>query len=316
MAEGPATRGAAAGRALDVLVVGDLNPDLLLSGDVVPRFGQAEQDVEAMVALGGSGGICAAACARLGLRTGLAAAVGDDDLGALVRRRLEERGVGLDHLQDSARPTGLSVHLLREDDRAILTHAGAIDDLDVDAACRAIEEARPRHVHIASVFLIGALHARGAEVLAAARAAGAITSVDTNYDPAGRFDVPPWLLDADVLLPNAAEACALARTDAMEDAARALAARGATVVVKLGEHGAIAAEDGELIAHPAPAATQPIVDTVGAGDAFDAGLIRARLDGRPLQQQLAFATAAGTLSTRAGGDAGQPTLEDVLDVAR
>jgi ribokinase len=301
---------------LDVLVVGDLNPDLLLSGDVVPRFGQAEQDVTATVALGGSGGICTAALAKLGLNVALAAAVGADDLGALVTRRLADRGVGLDHIQSSARPTGLSVHLLKGDDRAILTQAGAIDDLDVDAACRAIGEARPRHVHIASVFLIGALRARGAEVLEAARAVGAGISVDTNYDPAERFDAPEWLRDVDVLLPNAAEACALARADDVEAAARRLGERGATVVVKLGAEGALATRAGAVTRVAAPAPTAPVVDTVGAGDAFDAGLIRARLDGRPLREQLAFATAAGTLSTRAGGDAGQPTLEDVLGVAR
>src|SRR3954470_5891134 len=97
---------------LDVLVVGDLNPDLLLSGDVVPRFGQAEQDVDAAVALGGSGGIAASALARLGLQVALAAAIGDDDLGRLVTQRLQQRGVRGEALQTSARATGLSVHLL------------------------------------------------------------------------------------------------------------------------------------------------------------------------------------------------------------
>jgi ribokinase len=300
---------------LDVLVVGDLNPDLLLAGDVVPRFGQAEQDVTATVALGGSGGICAAACAKLGLNVALAAVVGDDDLGALAVRRLADRGVHLDHIQQSTEPTGLSVHLLHGDDRAILTQSGAIDDLDVDAACRAIAAAKPRHVHLTSLFLIGALRDRGAAVLAAAREVAAVVSVDTNYDPSERFLAPDWLRDADVLLPNAAEARGLARETDLEAAAHALAGRGATVVVKRGAHGALAVAQGRTTHAPAPAPTQPIADTVGAGDAFDAGLIRARLDGRPLPEQLAIAAAAGTLSTRAGGDAGQPTLDEVLDVA-
>jgi ribokinase len=302
---------------LDVLVVGDLNPDLLLSGDVVPRFGQAEQDVTANVALGGSGGICAAACARLGLNTGLAAAVGGDDLGVLVTGKLGERDVALDFLQTSAKPTGLSVHLLHGDDRAILTHSGAIDDLDVAAAARVIRAAKPRWVHLASVFLIPGLYHRGGEVLSAARGVAAGVSVDTNYDPTERFDAPAWLRYANVLLPNAAEARGLAREADLEAAARALASEGATVVIKRGARGALAVDpDGELLEVPAPRPTHPIADTVGAGDAFDAGLIRARLDGADLPTQLAYATAAGTLSTRAGGDAGQPTLQDVLGVAR
>src|SRR4051794_11146371 len=124
-----------------VLVVGDANPDLLLRGDVVPRFGQAEQHVEADLALGGSGAIMAAALARLGVPVALAAAVGDDDLGRLTRERLEHHGVALGALQRSARPTGLSVHLLHGADRAILTRTGAIGDLDVAAACAAIAAA-------------------------------------------------------------------------------------------------------------------------------------------------------------------------------
>jgi len=61
----------------DVLVVGDANPDLLLRGDVRPRFGQAEQLLTgADLVLGGSAAITAAGCARLGLRTALFAAVG------------------------------------------------------------------------------------------------------------------------------------------------------------------------------------------------------------------------------------------------
>ena len=81
---------------LDVLVVGDANPDLVLRGDVRPRFGQAEQLLDAAdLVLGGSAAITAAGCARLGLRTALLAAVGDDVFGAFVRERLAERGVEL-----------------------------------------------------------------------------------------------------------------------------------------------------------------------------------------------------------------------------
>jgi sugar/nucleoside kinase (ribokinase family) len=306
---------------LDVLVVGDLNPDLLLWGDVVPRFGQAEQDVDAAVALGGSGGIVAAALARLGLDVGLAAAVGGDELGRLVTQRLVDRGVGIAQLQPSDRATGLSVHLLDGDDRAILTSTGAMADLDIDAACAAIAHTEPHHVHLTSAYLIPALLHHGDRLLAAARGAGATVSIDTNYDPAGAFAVPPWLRAVDLLLPNAAEALGLtgrAPDDeaAVEDAARDLAGDGATVVVKLGAQGALAVSGPHAEAlHQAAPPAPTVVDAVGAGDAFDAGLIRARLDNRPLQEQLALATAAGTLSVRDRGDRGQPTFEEVLELA-
>ncbi len=298
-----------------VLVVGDANPDLVLTGDVVPRFGQAEQDVAAEVALGGSGAIAAAALARLGVDVGIAAAVGDDDLGRLVAARLQARGVARDALQRSAAPTGLSVHLLRDGDRAILTSAGAIADLDIAAACAAIGPA-VRHVHLSSVYLIPPLVAEGGRVLDAARAAGATVSVDTNFDPSGAFAVPGWLRAADVILPNAAEARAMTGRDDVAQAARDLAAEGATVAVKLGAGGAlgVAGPQGEVVRAEAPAAPE-VVDAVGAGDAFDAGFLRARLDDRPLSACLALGCACGTLSLRGRGDAGHATLAEALALA-
>jgi ribokinase len=299
-----------------VLVVGDANADLVLTGDVVPRFGQAEQDVAAEIALGGSGAIAAAALARLGVEVAIAAAVGDDDLGRVVAARLEARGVARTALQRSARPTGLSVHLLRGVDRAILTSAGAIADLDVAAACATIA-AGVRHVHLSSVYLIPPLVAGGGRVLAAARAAGATVSVDTNFDPSGAFAVPDWLPAADVILPNAAEARAMTGRDDVADAARDLAAEGATVAVKLGAAGAlgVAGPDGEVVRADAPPAPD-VVDAVGAGDAFDAGFLRARLDERPLEDALALGCACGALSTRrAGGTAAQPTLDEARALA-
>jgi ribokinase len=323
-------------RAFDVLAVGDLNPDLLVTGDVTPRFGQAEQDVSAQLTLGGSAGIFAAGAARLGLRTAIAATIGDDDLGRATRAMLVARGVddGLVRV-DPALPTGLSINLQREDDRAILTDRGAIPTLDVGAAVAAVGRG-VRHVHLASVFLIPALAAEGDALVAAARRAGATVSVDTNFDPAGEFAAPEWLRDADVVVPNEAEALALARgseeaglaaapgaaspgalpagADALLASARDLAARGALVAVKRGSAGALAVRGDAVVEVPAPAASG--ADSVGAGDSFDAGLVWALLDGRALDEALGIACACGALSLRAaGGVDGQATLDEALRLA-
>jgi ribokinase len=302
--------------AFDVLAVGDLNPDLLVTGDVTPRFGQAEQDVSARLTLGGSAAIFAAGAARLGLRTAIAATVGDDDLGRATRAMLAARDVDVGVVAvDPSRPTGLSINLQRDDDRAILTDRGAIPALDVAAAVAAVERG-VRHVHLASVFLVPALAEHGGALLAAARRAGATVSVDTNFDPSGAFAAPIWLRDADVLVPNEAEALALAH-GAEEDllaAARDLASGGALVAVKRGAAGALAVRGNEVVEVPAPAATGP--DSVGAGDAFDAGLVWALLDERPLAEALGLACACGALSLRAaGGVDGQATLDEALRLA-
>jgi sugar/nucleoside kinase (ribokinase family) len=119
-------------------------------------------------------------------------------------------------------------------------------------------------------------------------------------------------LDAfDVLLPNAEEALRLAgRTDGdIGAAARALAAHGPTVVVKLGADGALAIAGGDAI-RVSGTPVEP-VDSTGAGDSFAAGFLAARLNGADLAGALALGCACGALSTRrAGGTAGQPTLEE------
>src|SRR5664279_4542796 len=107
----------------DVLVVGDANPDLVLTGDVVPRFGQEEQLLDrADLVLGGSAAITAAGLARLGVPVGLASWVGDDAFGRDVRERLGTRGVDLSLVRTHPTlGTGLTVVLNVDGDRAILT---------------------------------------------------------------------------------------------------------------------------------------------------------------------------------------------------
>src|SRR4051812_6960303 len=123
-----------------VLVVGDANPDLVLRGDVVPRFGQAEQLLAAAeLVLGGSAAITAHGLARLGRPTTLLAALGSDAFGDRVVETLAAAGVDTGALlRRTDVGTGLSVVLSPEvGERAILTLPGAIPTLtaaEVEAA--------------------------------------------------------------------------------------------------------------------------------------------------------------------------------------
>ena len=135
-------------------MVGDANPDLVLRGDVAPRWGQAEQLLDsADLTLGGSAAIVAAGAARLGLRTALVARVGADLLGEQVLAWLRAREVDVSRVAIlPTESTGLSVILSGAEDRSILTLPGAIPllqpaDVD-DATLEAV-----RHVHVASFFL-------------------------------------------------------------------------------------------------------------------------------------------------------------------
>jgi ribokinase len=301
---------------MDVLVVGDANPDLVLRGDVRPRFGQAEQLLTgADLVLGGSAAITAAGCARLGLDTTLLTALGTDVFGAITRQHLEQRGVRL-LLADTAPdvPTGLSVILTasddRGDDRAILTLPGTIPALrPQDVTDEHL--AATRHLHVASLYLQPDLAAGLAGVFARARAAGVTTSLDTNWDPAGRWEsITDILAGTDIFLPNANELRAVTGEHDVATAAAKLVATGTTVVMKNGAAGAHAwGPDGEWAA---PGRTVEVIDTTGAGDSFNAGFLAGRLAGLPIAEAIRWAAVAGSLSTRAaGGTAAQATREEL-----
>lgn len=301
---------------LDLLVLGDANPDLVLrGGDVVPVFGQAERLVdEARLMIGGSGAIMACGAARLGLRAAFAGVVGDDLFGSYMREQLAARGVDVAGLViDADRPTGLTMVLSTGEDRAMLTSPGTIGGMRASLIDPDLLRAA-RHVHVSSYFLQTGLAPDLPELLAGVRARGVSTSLDPNWDPSGEWDggLNALLPAIDVLLPNEAEATLLAHTSDLDSAIAALRNRGPLVVVKAGDRGAVAAGPGEHVR----VAAVPVdaVDTTGAGDSFDAGFVTAMLGGEPLERCLALANACGALSTRAvGGVDAQPTMQEALD---
>lgn len=301
----------------DLLILGDANPDLVLTGDVEPAFGQAEQVLDgAHLTVGGSGAIAACGAARLGLRVAFCGVVGDDLFGRYMRDELDRRGVDMRGLVvEPNRSTGLSVVLARPDDRGTLTHEGTIGDLRA-ALIDPELLASARHIHVSSYFLQSRLAPDLPALFERVRANGATTSVDPNWDPTERWigEIRELLSHTDVFLPNAIEAAQIAETASVDDAVVTLAALAGLVVGKAGLDGAVAARGEQLVR--APATDVETVDATGAGDSFDAGFLFSWLAGDPLERALAIANACGGLSTRAlGGVDAQPTVDEALSHA-
>lgn len=299
---------------LDLLVVGDCNPDLVLrGGDVEPAFGQVERIVdEAELTIGGSGAIAACGAARLGLATALASVVGADPLGRFMLDALTQRDVDVSGVIERAEArTGVTVVLVRGSDRAMLTAPGTITELTPELVDRRLLRAA-RHVHVSSYFLQDGLRPGMADLLREARRAGATTSVDPNWDPSEQWDggLLDLLDETTILFVNAEEAKRIGRADDVEEAAQGLSRDGTVlVVVKLGAAGALAVESDGVIRSHAVAVEE--IDAVGAGDSFDAGFLAGHLDGRGLEETLRLANRCGALSMRAtGGTAAQPTLAE------
>ena len=314
----------AVGAELDLLVIGDCNPDVLaLGADVTPDFGQQEKLVDTIsLVVGGSAAITAVAAARLGLRVAVAAATGTDAAGEFMLGQLAVEGV--DTRAIVTRPgkaTGMSIALSRGSDRAILTATGAMTSLTADDVPRGLL-GQVRHVHVSSYFLLEQSLGPGlAELFAAAHAYGVSTSLDTNWDPVGRWggeQLRGVLANTDVLLPNEEEAKLLSGQPNVRGAVRVLSAVGPMVVAKLGARGAMCMDGPQPHwIHPPSELPGEFVDATGAGDCFNAGVIAGLLDGMCLPAAVGLGCATGSASTRgAGGTAAVPDLAAALALTK
>jgi sugar/nucleoside kinase (ribokinase family) len=308
-------------RILDVCCAADLCVDLILSGDVVPRFHQVEQWVDDYVLeIGGSATIFASQFVKLGGRAGLVGSVGEDAFGQVVRAKLEQ--LGIDHRRvkrEAGLKTGLGIALSRPDgDRAILTYPGSIDAAGPDELDEELLSTC-RHWHVASYFLLNRLRGHWRSWLERCWEAEMSTSLDPNWDPSGRWEgVLDLLPHIDVFLPNEAEARAISGETDLTVAGRRLADQGPLVVIKRGRKGAMVFVPGmlEVTRSTVPASDLlGIVDTVGAGDNFDAGFIRGWLLRWTTERclQLAGRCARASLAA-AGGIEGQ--LREVIEEKR
>jgi len=287
----------------DLSAVGELNLDLVMYG--LPAEFELDREhlaSDMRITLGSSSAIFAHNFALLGNRVGFNSAIGADPLGELCLARLAESGADISGVREFAgRQTGLTVILPRPQKRYILTYPGVMaemrfEDLNLEHVYNA------RHLHLSSFFLQRALRPSVAELFRRAKQAGLTTSLDTNDDPEDRWDndVMDVLQFVDVLLPNESEACRLARREDPMDALGLLSEKCGLVVMKRGENG-VTARRGDEIVTAVPLKTE-VVDTIGAGDSFDAGFLHQFIRGAALEACLRFGNLTGALSTtRQGG---------------
>jgi len=302
-------------KKFDLLVAGEINPDLILSKPgLTPEFGQTELlvDNEELV-IGSSSSIHACGAARLGLKVAIIGVVGDDAFGQFMLNALEARGVDTSFvIVDKKIKTGLSVILSRGEDRAILTYLGGIAALRADQVSDEMLDTS-RHLHIGHYFLQDALRPGLAGLFERAKQKGLSISLDTNWDPEEKWEgvkeLMPYL---DIFYPNENELLSLTGEQTIDDGIRSLKQRPKHVAVKLGSAGAAVYFDDQVL-RANSIKIDPIADTVGAGDSFDAGFTYGYLHGWDLQKTLRLAVVCGALSLREhGGTASQPTLDEAM----
>lgn len=299
--------------SFDILVAGEINPDLILTCDVTPAFNQVEKLVDsAALTIGSSSAIFACGAARLGLKIAFIGVCGEDVFGRFMHDEMQKRNVDVTNV--IVRPggsTGLSVILNLFSDRAILTHPGLISALQASDIPDALLR-QARHLHVASYFLQTSLQPGLPALFQRARLFGLTTSLDTNYDPSEKWiGFDELLSETDVFLPNQTEALSITHTGDVQTASKQLAQKAGLVVIKLGTEGALAYGGHSIVR--VDSIPVNVVDTIGAGDSFDAGFLYGYLNHWSLKQSLRIACVCGALSTQStGGTEGQPTLEEAM----
>jgi len=255
--------------------------------------------------LGSSSAIVAHNLARLGNRVGFISKIGDDEFGEAALDRLRAAGADVSKVfkvvDKPKAKTGLTVILHHPGWRNILTYPGTIFDLQMqDLDVEYLSSSR--HFHLSSFYLQKSLCPDVPQLLQRLKNSGVTISLDCNDDPDDRWDeiIMEALRYVDVFLPNAREAMKVARVDDVESAIKKLSEVVPVLVVKLGAEGARARRGSEELFSLGIRAN--VVDTVGAGDSFDAGFIHEFIRGSDLKTCLAVGNLAGALSTtRPGG---------------
>jgi len=255
----------------------------------------------------------ACALARLGHRSSIFGVFGEDEE-AWLRSRLSSFTVHAENACSSELPNALTVSMSTTSDRSFLSYAGANEILEEYMALPATISAlsKAQHIHFAMPLEVELAKV----LLPALRSAGCTLSIDPGwrkdwFQSPGSLEV---LRMVDLFLPNESEAQLLTGHKDLEQVLRACVALGLEhTVIKLGPRGAVTSKHDRVYAIVPPEVE--VVDTTGAGDAFDAGFIDAWLSGANIEEQLRRACICGSLSTRARGAlTALPFREEILGV--
>ena len=287
-------------RAGAVLNLGRIYCDMVFRGlDGMPQLGRELFANEFALTPGGGALITAAHLAAHGRHSALVARFGTDALSMALAEEIEQLGLDLQFLDrhETAGPQ-LTVVMVHGGDRAFLSRrAGHARPAGFEAA---LASPQVEHLHIAEYATLHEMP----DAIAKAKAHGLTVSLDPSWD-AELIRDPLFFERAagtDVFLPNMEEAEALTGKSDPDTALALLGRHFPVVALKRGGAGAVLAASGEVI--DLPSRHVDVVDTTGAGDAFNAGFLHAWLNGEDNRSALAAAIEAGTRSVQASGGTG------------
>ena len=297
-----------------VLFVGDINVDVILSGLESQPIVDREITCESFdVVMGSCAVICACTYASLGGRSSFIGLAGNDEYGDFMLKGMDGFGVDTSLVRRTSEVrTGVTVNLAYESTRTQVTYPGTIAAFD-GAGIEPTVFDGVTHVHFAGPYLQTGLRPEISRLLRAARDHGVTASLDPQWDASERWEhMAEWLPNLTYLFVNESEAVSITGAATPEKALPLLTAQTPCPVIKLGRRGALVSVAGSPTRVPTCAAN--VLDTAGAGDAFDAGFLFGVIEKELAPEGAArVATATGTRSCEfRGGLEARSSFADIV----
>lgn len=285
-----------------IVVIGSCNMDLTVLSEKRPVAGETVLGSSLHISPGGKGANQAVAAAKLGAQVTMIGCIGDDLYGPMILENLQKHGINTDYMVTLPGESSGTAHItLAEGDNSIIVILGAnakVDPAVVDQGWAAIEQADlvmvQNEIPLPTIgYIIKRCHKANIPVL-------------LNPAPAAALE-PAWIEKATYVTPNEHELRTLFPGD---DGQAIIKNNPRKFIVTLGKDGVAYGDNGEIVTVPSYV-VQP-VDTTGAGDTFNGAFATAIVNGKSMDDALAFGNAAAALSImRLGAQEGMPTKTEV-----
>lgn len=296
-----------------VTVMGSFVADLAFRTHKLPAWGETFMGSSFQLGPGGKGSNQAVAAARAGARVSFISKLGNDPFGDLARATYREEGIDTRHLLSTTTPTGAAAIILhaQSGENSIIVVPGACFELTPEEVDQMKDLIADSAIFVTQLELALATVEHGLKL---AHSLG----IPTILNPAPACTLPQSIFPyCDFLTPNESEAEILtgikvaSQADAERAAEMLLSFGVRNVVITLGAQGAFLKNTATSALIPAYDAG-PVVETTGAGDAFNGGLAVALAEGADIVEAVRFGCAVAGLSvTRAGTAPSMPTRAQV-----
>jgi ribokinase len=296
----------------EIFVIGSLNMDLVVQTTRLPQAGETLAGSEFHLIPGGKGANQAVAASRSGANTHMIGCVGDDAFGEIMMESLRNANVDVNGISRlSGISTGTATIIVEEGgENRIIIIPGANGRVTYDL----VEQKRGL---IRRSDLVILQHEIPLTTIHSIVKNCYLLDIPVLLNPAPMYPIPMDILAGlDTLIVNESEAAALTEISiggldsAKESARKILDSDVKTVIITLGENGAILLDNKGFIYHPGYKV--PVVDTTAAGDTFVGGYAASKTEGKSSTDALEYACAASALSvTRLGAQTSIPTRDEV-----